>query len=61
MEVKGQWINVVLYGLFYSLYEDETSTSGFSTRLGLGEAMILNFLYPKDVKIFLDFLSFPGH
>ena len=60
MEVKGQWINVVLYGLFYSRYEDETPTSGFFTRLGLGEVMILNLLYGKDIKIFLDFLSFPG-
>ena len=26
----------------------------------LGEAMILNFLHRKDIKIFLDFLSSPG-
>ena len=25
-----------------------------------GEAMILNLLYRKDIKIFLDFLFFPG-
>ena len=27
---------------------------------GLGEAMILSLLYQKDIKIFLDFLFFPG-
>ena len=27
---------------------------------GLGEAMILNLLYRKGIKIFLDFLFFPG-
>ena len=26
---------------------------------GLGEAMILNLLHRKDIKIFLDFFSFP--
>ena len=27
---------------------------------GLGEVMILNLLYRKDIKIFLDFPFFPG-
>ena len=40
MQVKGQWINLVLYRLFYSHFENETSTLGFLARLA-----VLNVLY----------------